>query len=104
MAPAKRAPHVRPIVYLDRELPSASDKDAPGVAAYRRRLKAAPAGYEVNSEPHEAIIKKLDEAAKTFNILIIRSDMPLPHTSVFLQLECGYWSAEAETRPRKAKK
>ena len=104
MAAVKRAPHVRPIVYLDKELPSVSDKDAPGIAAYRKELKAALAGFEVKSEPHEAIIKKLDEAAKTFNILIIKSDMILPYTSVFLQLECGYWSADAETRLRKAMK
>ena len=27
--------HVKPIVYLDAELPHVSDKDAPGIAAYR---------------------------------------------------------------------
>ena len=100
----KRAPHVRPIIYLDKELPSVSDIDAPGVAAYRKQLKTVLAGFEVKSEPHEDIIEKLDEAAKMYNILIIKSNMTLPYTSVFLQLECGYWSADAESRLRKAMK
>ena len=104
LAAVKQAPHVRPIVYMDKELPSVSDKDAPGVAAYRKQLNTVLAGFDVKSEPHEDIIKKLDEAAKTFNILIIKSDMTLPYTSVFLQLECGYWSADAEARLRKAMK
>ena len=61
LAAVKRAPHVRPIVYMDKELPSVSDKDAPGVAAYREQIKAVLAGLDVKSEPHEDIIKKLDE-------------------------------------------
>jgi hypothetical protein len=28
--------------------------------------------------------------------------MTLPYTSVFLQLDCGYWSADAERRLREA--
>ena len=42
----------------------------------------------------------LDEAGQTFRVLIIKTDMTLPYTSVFLQLDCGYWTAEAEKRLR----
>jgi hypothetical protein len=37
-----------------------------------------------------------DTLAKLFNVLIIKTDLAIPYTSVFFQLECGYWNAEAE--------
>jgi hypothetical protein len=44
----------------------------------------------------------LDEAGKTFNVLILKTNLTLPYTSVFLELDCGYWSEEAEQRLRAA--
>jgi hypothetical protein len=52
--------------------------------------------------PHEEVIAQLDEAAKTFRVLIIKTEMVIPYTSVFIQLDCGYWSAEQEKRLREA--
>jgi hypothetical protein len=97
-----RAAHVRPVVYLDAELPAVAEEDAPGVEAYRNALDKLLEGRSVRDLPHEAIIARLDEAAKTFNVLIIKTNMTLPYTSVFIELDCGYWSKEAEERLRKA--
>ena len=96
------APHVHPIVYTDRELQFVPDADAPGISAYRQRLTADLANLTVNTLPHEEIIHKLDEAARTFNVLIIKTNTTLPYTSVFLQLDCAYWSPQAEQRLRQA--
>jgi hypothetical protein len=49
---------------------------------------------------HEGIIQELDAAAKLFNVLIIKTDLAIPYTSVFFQLECGYWNGEAEKNLR----
>jgi len=92
--------HVRPIIYLDRELQSVSEADAPGIGAYRRGLEMLLQERVVNSIPHEELIAKLDEAAKTFRVLILKTNSTLPYTSVFLELDCGYWSSEAEKRLR----
>lgn len=35
-------------------------------------------------------------------ILVIKTDMTVPYTSVFVQLDCGYWSPEKEARLRRA--
>ena len=51
---------------------------------------------------HEEIIARLDQAGATFRILILKTRMTLPYTSVFFQLECGYWTAEAEQKLREA--
>jgi L-fucose mutarotase/ribose pyranase (RbsD/FucU family) len=94
------ANHVRPIVYVDRELKSVSEADAPGIDAYRRELAWLLRKRAVRSIPHEESIAKLDEAAKTFRVLILKTNMTLPYTSVFFELDCGYWSAGAEKRLR----
>ena len=39
-------------------------------------------------------------SSKTFRVLIIKTTLTIPYTSVFLQLDCAYWSAAAESRLR----
>ena len=94
--------HVRPIVYMDAELPFVPEKDAPGVTAYREGIKTALKGRAITSLPHEQIIAKVDEVGKTFHIVVLKTTMTVPYTSVFLQLNCKYWSDDAEAQMRKA--
>jgi hypothetical protein len=94
--------HVRPIVYMDAELPFVPEKDAPGVAAYRDQIKAVLAGRPITSLPHEQIIAKVDDIGKTFHIVVLKTTMTVPYSSVFLQLNCKYWGDDAEARLRKA--
>ena len=94
--------HVRPIVYTDQELKFILEKDAPGISAYRRQLAGVLQNRAVNSLPHEQIIAKLDQVSQTFRVLIVKTNFTLPYTSVFLQLDCAYWSADAERRLRAA--
>jgi L-fucose mutarotase/ribose pyranase (RbsD/FucU family) len=94
--------HVRPIVYMDAELPFVPEKDAPGVTAYREAVKTALKGRAITSLPHEQIIAKVDEVGKTFHIVVLKTTMTVPYTSVFLQLNCKYWSDDAEAQMRKA--
>ncbi|NQT50833.1 hypothetical protein HQ576_02215 [bacterium] len=96
------APHVNPIVYLDAELDHVADADAPGIAAYRTAVKKLLEGRTVKTLAHEDIIAKLDEAGKTFRVLILKTDLVLPYTSVFLELDCGYWGPAKEKKLRDA--
>ncbi len=92
--------HVRPIVWTDRELKYVPEGDAPGVEAYREQLNALLSGRKAQALPHEQIISKLDAVSQTFRVLIIKTNMTVPYTSVFLQLDCAYWSAEDEQKLR----
>jgi D-ribose pyranose/furanose isomerase RbsD len=94
--------HVRSNIYADKELEFVSEIDAPGIADYRRELGAVLKGARVASIPHEQIIAKLDQSAQVFRVLIIKTEMTIPYTSVFFELDCGYWNADAEQRLRKA--
>jgi hypothetical protein len=94
--------HIRGIVYVDKELAFVAENDAPGAAEYRRQLDAALYGLRVNRIPHEQIIQKLDQSAQIFRILVVKTDMTIPYTSVFFELDCGYWNSAAEERLRQA--
>jgi hypothetical protein len=94
------APHVRPIIYTDAELPFLREEDAPGIGNYRDELRIIFGGRPVESLPHEDIIKRLDEAGRAFHVLLLKTKLTLPYTSVFVQLDCGYWNAQAERRLR----
>jgi hypothetical protein len=94
--------HVRPVIHVDRELQFVSEDDAPGVTAYRESLAILLKRRTSKPMPHEEIIALLDQAAQMFKVLIVKTTMTIPYTSVFIQLDCGYWSAEAESRLRAA--
>ena len=100
LADLKGSPHVRPVVYLDKELSFLNDQVAPGVAAYRQALTDLLKGAKPSRLLHEQIIAKLDQTGQTFRVLIIKSNMTVPYTSVFFQLDCAYWGADAERKLR----
>jgi L-fucose mutarotase/ribose pyranase (RbsD/FucU family) len=97
-----KSKHVRPIVYTDRELQFIEENDAPGISAYRQQLSDLVRDTHPTALPHEQIISKLDQVSQSFRVLIIKTNMTLPYTSVFLQLDCAYWTADAERRLRSA--
>ena len=96
-----RAPHLRAIALLDAELAFVSERHAPGIDGLRGGVAAALAGVETRSVPHEDVIRALDEAGRTFHVLLLKTTLTLPYTSVFLQLDCGYWTGEAEADLRR---
>jgi hypothetical protein len=98
----KDAKHVRGNVFLDAELPYIPEAEAKGIGAYRTGLDDLLKGQNPVSLPHEQIIKKLEEAGSSFHVLVIKTGLTLPYTSVFIQLDCGYWSADAERALREA--
>jgi hypothetical protein len=104
MEALQKAQHLRPIVYLDKELEFVPEQDAVGIEAYRQLLTGIFERYMPGQKPasisHDTVIRQLDEASKTFNVLIIKTNLALPYTSVFFELRAGYWSDEAERRLR----
>ncbi len=98
----RAAKNVRAHVLLDAELASVPESDAPGVVRFRDQLKKLLSPQEPEQILHEAILTKLDETSKNYQVLILKTDFTIPYTSVFLQLDCGYWSPEAEKRLRQS--
>ncbi len=100
LARLSNSKHVRPIVYTDLELSYLTEAEAPGVDNYRELLAGLFSDTKPLSLPHEQIIGNLAKASQNFQVLIIKTRMTIPYTTVFLQLDCAYWSADSERKLR----
>jgi hypothetical protein len=94
--------HLKATVYMDEELRFVPEEDAPGISSYREELASLLRGFDVFALPHEQIISRLDRVADKFRVLVVKTNMRIPYTSVFFELECGYWNTLAEKRLRAA--
>ncbi len=96
--------HIEPVYYTDRELEFLTEALAPGSEAFRADLKKRLEGAAVQTLLHDSVFKKLDEAAKLFQVVVLKTECTIPYTSVFIELACGYWSAEKEQALREKMK
>lgn len=94
--------HVRANIYLDQELQFVAEKDAPGVTRFRRQVDEMLKNANKTTMLHEQIIAKLDQISQVFRVLIIKTNLTIPYTSIFFELGCAYWPADAEERMRQA--
>lgn len=92
----KAAPHVRPTVYLDKELQYMDDSLAPGADALKEKMYKLVEGFNVQQILHDQVFARLDAASKLFNVVVVKTESLIPYTSVFIELDCGYWPAENE--------
>lgn len=97
----KKSSHVQANIFVDKEMAFVTEKDAKGIDSYRKNLGKIVESKKVQTMLHEDIIAALDNSAKVFDVLIIKTNLTIPYTSVFFQLDCGYWNAEAEKNLRK---
>ena len=92
--------HVRPLIYMDRELPYVPDEDALGASKYREQVQQMLSDYTIESIPHDRLISQIDDTSKEFHVLVLKTTMTIPYSSVFIRLDCKYWSDDAEKRMR----
>lgn len=97
---SNNAPHLSPIIYTDMELKYMTDSLSPGVQDLRKNIYSALEDFHVNTLLHEDVFKKLDEAASMFEVLVLKTDTLKPYTSLFIELDCGYWSSDKEEKLR----
>jgi hypothetical protein len=99
----KSTKHVRPVFYLSSELPRVPEEDAPGMETYRKKLQLVLKGQNVVSQnAHQTIMDDVEKMAKSFRVIVLKTDMKLPYASVFIKLESGYWNEDAEKRLRES--
>lgn len=96
----EKTTHVQSTIFVDKEMAFVAEKDAKGIEKYRLELNKMLNTKNLNTKLHEEIIGELDKSAELFDVLIIKTKLAIPYTSVFFQLECGYWNAEAEKNLR----
>lgn len=92
--------NVRPQVYLTREVRSVENDFAPGIDELRKRIKGSLHGHEATELDQQSLLTLLEDANRSFDVLVIRTQSALPYSSVFLELQPGYWDADSESRLR----
>lgn len=100
-AAVDKAPHVFAHVYLDNEQHRMNDALAKGWSDYRQHLADALPLAEAQYIPHEELIHRLDEVSRLYRVVLIKTPLTLPYSSVFFELDCGYWDADREAELRK---
>ncbi len=91
---------VRPQVYVPRELRSVENDFAPGIDELRKKIEASLHGHETTELDQQSLLTLLEDANRSFDVLVIRTTTALPYSSVFLELQPGYWDVDSETRLR----
>lgn len=92
--------NVRPRVYLTRELRSVENDFAPGIDDLRKQVLGSLHGHESTELEQQSLLTLLQDANRSFDVLVIRTTTALPYASVFLELQPGYWDADSEDRLR----
>lgn len=96
----ERTEHVRARIYIPWELAAVENDYAPGVDQYRRELEVALHGHEPTELDQDSLLTLVQDAQKSFDVLVLRTTTALPYSSVFLELQPGYWDGESEQRLR----
>jgi hypothetical protein len=96
LAGIKNSIHVRPIIFMDAELPFVSDEKAPGVANYRAQITTLLRDYKVTSRLHQSLIDEVAKDGERYRVLILKTNLAIPYTSLFIHLNCKYWSDDDE--------
>jgi hypothetical protein len=90
--------------WISSELEHIPDRDALNITQLNRDIRRLlnVGKVEAKVAPEEEILKKLESDAGTYNVLILKTDTPLPYSSVYLQLDSRYWDDAREKRLRDA--
>ncbi len=92
--------NVNPTFNTARELPYVSNDRAPGIDQFRKDLKEALHGHEVRQMDNRSLTLLAHSDASKFAVLVLKSKTALPYSSVFVELDSGYWDRGSEDKLR----
>lgn len=99
-----KSTHVKPIIFTDQELNFITPEMESGIGAYKKSLGEMLHGADVQKILHDSVFEKIDEASKFFKVLVLKTESTIAYSSVFLNLDCKYWTGEQENALRQAMK
>jgi hypothetical protein len=97
-----KSTHVKPIIYTDQELNFITPELESEIELYKKSLQEVLNGADTQTILHDSVFTKIDEASKLFKILVLKTEGTIAYSSVFLNLDCKYWTAEKESSMRQA--
>lgn len=94
--------HVVPRIMISSELRSVTEDYAPGIKRYRHNINKMLPGRQHFELMSRTINSLIEDAAKQFNVLVIKTKTSLPYSNIYIELDSGYWNSESETALRKS--
>lgn len=89
-----------PRIWVCNELNALTENLAPGIGDYRKEVNSLLSGRFCYRLDERIISMQLAAAAKEFRVLYIKTNTKLPYSSIAIELDSGYWSADEETEIR----
>ena len=96
----EQAQNVTPRIYTARELSHVPNDRAPGVDQFREVVEKALHGYPTREMEQRSLSLLLEDSANKFTVLVFKTTTALPYSSVFIELDSGYWDRESERELR----
>jgi len=90
-----------PRIHLTREASAVVEDETPGINQFRAERDFVLNKRETITLTNNALNLLITDARKNYRILVIKTTTNLPYTSIFMELESGYWDGESETALRK---
>ena len=88
--------HVKPVVYTDKEFDCLTTDLVPQITDLREQYRNMFESFTQQSMLHESVFARIDEASKLFKTVVLKTDCLIPYSSVFIELDCKYWSEKSE--------
>ena len=95
-----KAPHVFAHVRLDAEQLKMSGDLCPEWPEYQQAIASLPDMKAAEYVAHAQLIERLDEVSRLYQVVIVKTPLTLPYSSVFFELDCRYWDADRERKIR----
>ncbi len=83
--------HVVPRIMISSELRSVTEDYAPGIKRYRNNINKMLPGRQHFELMSRTINSLIEDAAKQFNVLVIKTKTSLPYSNIYIELDSGYW-------------
>lgn len=101
VASAQAYGHVKPKIWLDRELFVVSDANVPGITEFRETIEMRSANLSMDASViHAEHMNRLREIAKHHRVLVIKTPGKFPYSTIYVELEPANWTREQEAALR----
>lgn len=88
--------HVVPRIMISSELRSVTEDYAPGIKRYRNNINKMLPGRQHFELMSRTINSLIEDAARQFNVLVIKTKTSLPYSNIYIELDSGYWNSESK--------
>lgn len=88
--------HAEPRIYIPLELSYLEESLAPGIKTYNKEIKKLTTGRNTQEIHNETLRRLMLEAAKNYQVLVIKTTTSLPYSSLYIELDSGYWNDESQ--------